>query len=369
MGCCGAKAGAGIDDEVKNKTLIDKAKTPSSSAPLEDEQGGNDDDRDPPRLEEEDEDDLIGLRAVEPLRPVSPAALRSPTKASAMPVPLSPSPSPKVQSASTDKDAEQVQEAPQSPLTKSPIWGRLLPQSPSASTPKASLVAASPISPKATTQEGTPRDEDLVDEVEEEAVATPASVSAVVESDDGVKAFLAALELGVVVVKHDRKGKSKKRELYTADMVTFSWREPSSGTKKPGHERARSGGGMFEKDRAHYYFEDILEVSDSLSGGGRYRYAWRLCHGVDNVLSSYEPNGYASTIKQVSLYSVSSNSCCSMCIGAPWDDAGPTEQQGRDRHPRPARRLRPQRLLQIFQPHAQGQEVRKGPSDNRYHRG
>lgn len=266
MGCCGAKfkAGAGIDDEVKTKQLIDKSKTPSSSAPLRDEQGGDDDDRDPPRLEDEDEDDLIGLKAVEPMRPASPA-LRSPTKASATPVPLSPSLSPNVQSApKDDEDAEQVQEAPQSPV-KSPRWGRLLPQSPSASTPKASLAAASPISPKATPREVTPRDEDLVDEVEEEeAVATPASVSVVVESDDGVKAFLAALELGVVVVKHDRKGKSKKRELYTADMVTFSWREPSSGSRKPGHERGRSGGGMFEKDRAHYYFEDILEVSDSL---------------------------------------------------------------------------------------------------------
>jgi len=70
--------------------------------------------------------------------------------------------------------------------------------------------------------------------------------------------FVSALEQGVVVIKHDRKGRSRLRELYTADGgITFSWREPS---KKGGHEKKLSNGGVFGKDRTDYAFEGVIEV-------------------------------------------------------------------------------------------------------------
>lgn len=56
------------------------------------------------------------------------------------------------------------------------------------------------------------------------------------------------------VIKHDRKGRSRLRELYSSDGgVSFSWREPS----KRGHEKKLSSGG---RNRVDYAFDQVMEV-------------------------------------------------------------------------------------------------------------
>lgn len=87
--------------------------------------------------------------------------------------------------------------------------------------------------------------------------------------------FVAALGQGIGMVKHDRKGHSRLRELYSPDEgQSFSWRhpQPQPGKEKgPGagagaahHQRGASGvgagAGVFERGRAVYAFHEILEV-------------------------------------------------------------------------------------------------------------
>jgi hypothetical protein len=94
------------------------------------------------------------------------------------------------------------------------------------------------------------------------------------EYQDTTREFVEALTRGIGLVKHDRNGHSRVRELYTPDEgVTFSWREPSKASASPHHQRVKSGGGVFDTKRAVYAFADIVEVSSCRCNGS-------TCHAL-----------------------------------------------------------------------------------------
>lgn len=87
------------------------------------------------------------------------------------------------------------------------------------------------------------------------------------------ESFIARLVEGVPVIKHNRKGQSRVRELCTLDNgETFTWREEGvGGDKAGGHRRHRSSAGssLFGGAREAYAFGDIIEVSNVFSRNGR----------------------------------------------------------------------------------------------------
>lgn len=316
IACCLAKGTnrAGHDEVTEGQDLgkielIDKDAMPSSSSIIL------------PKGTSGGDKDLLGLVEVEPPPPMVPSPPTSPLASAPEPKPPSPKPpnkpsppasplmrplswlspraaappspdkapvgSPtaksvgKARSSGEDDDAQQQEDAEEEgaePDRRSPPVGKgaSSPSSPKAPPASDGLLlllpptgGASPPTPTGSTD----RLADLARASSEEAgLSEPTSAPAVRAADDPVNAFVSALEVGVVVVKHDRKGRSKLRELYSSDGgQSFSWREPSSGKKsqagggggdKAAHERSRSGGSssVFKDSRVHYEFGDVLEV-------------------------------------------------------------------------------------------------------------